>query len=52
MQNQPPPRPDPAPLRKDEPMCYCPRCSTRLVSSKCKLVCEKCGYYMSCADYY
>jgi hypothetical protein len=35
-----------------EPMLYCPRCSARLVPLKCKLICEQCGYYMSCADYY
>jgi hypothetical protein len=35
-----------------EPMLYCPVCSTRLTELKCKLVCNKCGYYMSCADYY
>jgi hypothetical protein len=38
--------------RRDEPMLYCPVCSTRLTERKCKLICEKCGYYMSCADYY
>jgi methionyl-tRNA synthetase len=37
---------------KEEPMLYCPVCNTRLSSLKCKLVCERCGYYMSCADYY
>lgn len=36
----------------EEPMLYCPVCSTRLTGRKCKLICEKCGYYMSCADYY
>jgi hypothetical protein len=36
----------------DEPMLYCPVCSTRLAERKCKLFCELCGYYMSCADYY
>jgi hypothetical protein len=36
----------------DEPMLYCPVCSTRLTGRKCKLLCERCGYYMSCADYY
>jgi len=36
----------------EEPMLYCPVCSTRLTARKCKLICEKCGYYMSCADYY
>ncbi len=35
-----------------EPMLYCPVCSLRLAESKCKLYCERCGYYMSCADYY
>lgn len=34
-----------------EPMLYCPRCSARLTEHQCKLVCERCGYYMSCADY-
>jgi hypothetical protein len=33
-------------------MLYCPVCSTRLAPLKCKPVCEQCGYYMSCADYY
>ena len=37
---------------ESEPMLYCPICSTRLTARKCKLLCEKCGYYMSCADYY
>jgi Zn finger protein HypA/HybF involved in hydrogenase expression len=35
-----------------EPMLWCPVCSTRLEQRKCKLFCQKCGYYMSCADYY
>jgi hypothetical protein len=33
-------------------MLYCPVCSTRLTELKCKLICTRCGYYMSCADYY
>jgi hypothetical protein len=37
---------------EEEPMLYCPVCSQRLSSLKCKLVCPQCGYYMSCADYY
>ena len=40
----------PAPVK--EPYLYCPTCSSRLTEHKCKLLCEKCGYYMSCADYY
>ena len=49
-----PPDSSPVPSRRDEgePMLYCPVCSTRLAARKCKLLCEKCGYYMSCADYY
>lgn len=37
---------------EEEPMLFCPVCSMRLESRKCKLFCERCGYYMSCADYY
>lgn len=36
----------------EEPMLYCPVCDQRLTSMKCKLICERCGYFMSCADYY
>jgi hypothetical protein len=46
------PQPPPAPKNDDEPMLYCPVCSTRLTELKCKLICARCGYYMSCADYY
>ena len=35
-----------------EAMLYCPVCSMKLESRKCKLLCAQCGYYMSCADYY
>jgi len=31
---------------------FCPVCSQRLESRRCKLICNICGYYMSCADYY
>jgi hypothetical protein len=40
----------PAPL--DDASRYCPVCSQRLESRRCKLICPVCGYYMSCADYY
>jgi len=36
----------------EDPSRYCPVCSQRLESRRCKLVCPVCGYYMSCADYY
>jgi hypothetical protein len=37
---------------QEDPSQYCPVCSQRLESRRCKLVCSVCGYYMSCADYY
>lgn len=49
-ENPEPARPET--IEDDEPMLYCPACSTRLAGRKCKLLCEKCGYFMSCADYY
>lgn len=33
-------------------MLYCPACSCRLLEHRCKLTCPRCGYYMSCSDYY
>jgi hypothetical protein len=35
-----------------EPMLFCPVCSLRLRERKCRLYCERCGYFLSCADYY
>ena len=54
LMSQPPPDyPSPPPRKnEDEPSLYCPRCDSRLTEMKCKLICPKCGYYMSCADYY
>jgi hypothetical protein len=47
----PNPRPEPR-KDEDEPMLYCPVCNHRLEQFQCKLICQKCGYYMSCADCY
>jgi len=44
--------PDGPPEQEQDAILYCPVCSTRLVERKCKLVCEQCGYYLSCSDYY
>jgi ribosomal protein L32 len=36
----------------EHPISFCPVCSERLEPKRCKLVCAKCGYYLSCSDYY
>ena len=51
MEEQDPVQQDQA-AEEDSAMLYCPVCSTRLTERKCKLLCARCGYYMSCADYY
>ncbi len=33
------------------PSSFCPNCGTPLMEQKCKLVCSRCDYYMSCSDY-
>ena len=30
---------------------FCPRCSSRLVNQRCKFICRRCGYFMSCSDF-
>jgi hypothetical protein len=45
----PPASAEPVP---EEAMLYCPVCDQKLFQRKCKLLCGRCGYYMSCADYY
>lgn len=40
--------------RAEEVMRTCPNCGKQLHERKCKLFCPdpRCGYYLSCADYY
>jgi len=42
----------PATVVHEDASRFCPVCSQRLESRRCKLICNVCGYYMSCADYY
>ena len=42
----------PVVVPQEDPSRFCPVCSQRLESRRCKLICNVCGYYMSCADYY
>lgn len=43
----------PADGAKVDHLCQiCPTCGSRLDGYRCKLVCNHCGYFMSCADYY
>jgi len=33
------------------PVEVCPVCSKRLESRRCKFVCPRCGYFMSCSEF-
>lgn len=35
----------------DLPLNFCPVCSARLESRHCKMVCARCGYFMSCSEF-
>jgi ribosomal protein S27AE len=33
------------------PNQFCPVCSSRLESHRCKMICQRCGYFMSCSEF-
>jgi hypothetical protein len=49
-----PEEPQPVTASPDDVMRTCPNCGRRLEERKCKLFCPepRCGFYLSCADYY
>ncbi len=40
------------PFEPETLVLTCPNCGASLREDRCKLLCPRCHYYMSCSDYY
>jgi ribosomal protein S27AE len=38
--------------RLRHPEGFCPNCSAELNENRCRLSCPRCGFYLSCSDFY
>lgn len=39
------------PTPKELPGWYCLVCGKRLEPQRCKMICRRCGYFMSCSEF-